>query len=212
MHLAPTRKTVAVLVDHLDYLQGGYATQVRTGLERACIERDLDLLLFVGHEIGAGPQADVYQLVHQDRVDGVVLLTAGISAFSGLAGVSGLLEGYADLPLFSLGVPIPGVPSVVADNRRGLCDLIEHLILDHSRRRIAFLAGHDRNPDALTRFAAYREALVRHGLEAGDDLVWGPAFDPVSGNHAAEQLLRSGVDVDAVGAERRPPPALGFWR
>jgi phosphoserine phosphatase RsbU/P len=200
MHLAGSRKTIAVLIDYLDHLQSGYATQVCSGLEHAAAARDMNLLLFVGRELGAGPPSAVYELVSSANADGVVMLTAGLVAATGLEPLQDLIGRYrtAGLALCSLGTLLPGVPSVVADNRPGMNELLEHLIVDHGKRRIAFLAGHSRNPDAVVRYQVYLEALERHGIPFDPRLVANEAVAPASGSRATELLISRGVAFDAI--------------
>lgn len=169
-----------------------------SGLEHAAAARGMNLLLFVGRALGAGPQAAVYDLVSPANCDGVVVLTAGLGAIAGLEPLTELLQRYKGLALCSLGTELPGIPSVVADNRPGMNALLEHLIVDHGKRNIAFLAGHERNPDAAVRYQVYREALERHSIPFDPRLVLGDAFAPASGSRATEQLLARGVRFDAV--------------
>ncbi|MGC4091578.1 MAG: substrate-binding domain-containing protein [Polyangiaceae bacterium] len=187
-------------MDHVDHLEGGYATQVRLGLERACAERDVELLIFVGREFGVLPHSRIYELLDPDCVDGAVLLSSGLSARLGLPALIDFAERCPALPLCSLGIELPGVPSVIADNRPGLAELFDHLIVDHGKRRLAFLAGHEHNPDARTRLAVYREALERHGLGFDESLLVREAFDPSTGARATRELLERGVVFDAIVA------------
>jgi DNA-binding LacI/PurR family transcriptional regulator/signal transduction histidine kinase/ActR/RegA family two-component response regulator len=158
----------------------------------------MNVMLFVGRELGANPHAAVYDLVSPANADGVVLLTAGLAASLGLEAIDELIARYRGLPICSVGVALEGIPSVVADNRPGMRDLVEHFIVDHGRRRIAFLRGHERNPDAEIRYQVYKEALARHGIPFDPMLVAGDAFAPASGSQATEKLLSRGVAFDAI--------------
>ena len=48
---ATTRKTVAVLIDYVDHLVGGYETLLRESFEAACRQYDVNLLIVVGRAI-----------------------------------------------------------------------------------------------------------------------------------------------------------------
>ncbi len=192
------RKVIAVLMDHVDHLQGGYASQVRLGLDAACLDRDVELRFYIGREIGVLPHSQVYDLVDPKAEDGIVLLTAGLGAVRGLEGIIEQIARYASMPLCSMGVRVPGVPSVLADNRPGILEVIEHLVRVHKKSKIAFLAGHGKNIDACARLLAYREGLAIHGLPFDDSLVVSEAFDPASGTRATQELLRRNVGFDAL--------------
>jgi DNA-binding LacI/PurR family transcriptional regulator/signal transduction histidine kinase/ActR/RegA family two-component response regulator len=195
-----TRKTIAVLIDHLDHLQGGYSTQVCAGLEQAAATRDVNLLLFAGREIDSGPQSDVYTLIHRGNADAVVFVSAGLCMVSGTAGLVRLAASYGDLPTCSLGVAVPGIPSIVTDDRPGMDTLFDHLVLDHGTRRIAFLSGNPNNSDNNTRLTAYHEALARHGIAFDRALLVTNVNEPTSGRLAIDTLFQRGASFDAVVA------------
>lgn len=194
----PAGKTIAVLIDHIDHLNGGYEAQLLAGFESLCGERGVNLLVFVGRGVDSLPHSEVYELVGPECADGVILLTAGLATPSGMNGVERLVGRFGELPFCSLGFALPGKPSVVADNRPGFREAIEHLILAHGKRRIAFIGGPESNPDARVRLEVYREVLQQHGLTEDPRLIVYGSFSPISGGRAAQELLSRGRPFDCV--------------
>jgi len=171
---------------------------VRAGLEEAAQRRGLWLNIFVGHELGGGPEAVIHRYAGRDNADGMILLSAGLAAKRGLECVKELIGNHPGLPLCSLGVALPGIPSVVADNRPGLQEVIDHLIIDHGRRKLACLAGPRANPDHGTRFIVYREALSRHNIPFDPSLVAENVGNTTTARIAVQQFLDRGVQFDAI--------------
>ncbi len=200
MSLPSSKPTIAVLIDHVDYFFGGYATQVRSGLEEAAQRHGYWLNIFVGHELGGGPEELIHHYAGRDNADGMILLSAGLSAVGGPDSVRELISRHAGFPMCSLGVALSEIPSVVADNRPGLEEVIEHVIVDHGRRKLACLAGHLSNPDHFTRFDVFREMLKRHNIDFDPRLVIEGVVDTYAGRRAVQQLLDCGHDFDAVFA------------
>ena len=66
-------------------------------------------------------------------------------------------------PVVSLGATTPHLPSVDPENEAGAAGAVRHL-LTRGRRRIATIAGPDRNPCARERLAGYRSAVRAAGL------------------------------------------------
>jgi signal transduction histidine kinase/CheY-like chemotaxis protein len=95
---------------------------------------------------------------------------------------------------------LPGVPSLVLDNRDGMEAAVEHLVRDHGVRRPVFLAGTPQNPEAQVRFQAYKDVLARHGIPFDPALVACGYFMPKEGRSAMDKLLATGVAFDAVVA------------
>ncbi|HEX6767362.1 MAG TPA: substrate-binding domain-containing protein [Polyangiaceae bacterium] len=191
------RRTIAVLTDYLDHLAGGYETELRRGFEQACTARDLNLLLVVGRSIGDTPHDKIYELVRKTCADGLVLLTSGLGLKRGLDAVAHVARA-SGLPFCSLGEPLPGVPSLVIDNRSGLAQTIDHLIEDHRRRRLLFLGGPEYNSDARSRFDVYREALDRHRIPYDPALVTFADFTMGAGAEAMRAVLSRGLPFDAL--------------
>jgi C4-dicarboxylate-specific signal transduction histidine kinase len=93
------------------------------------------------------------------------------------------------------------MPSVLVDNVRGMRDAIEHLIVQHGYRRIAFIRGPEANSEAERRFRVYRETLALHGIAYEPGLVAFGDFHRPSGMSAIQQLLGFGRQkIDAVVA------------
>src|SRR6186713_716849 len=104
------------------------------------------------------------------------------------------------MPVASLGVPVPGVPSVLIDNRGGMRAAVRHLLEAHRVRRVAFIGGLPDNTEAQARLAGYRDALEANGIEFDAALVEDGNFVSSGGRAAMKRLLASGVAFDAVAA------------
>lgn len=173
--MSARRKTIGVLVDHLELRGGGYEFELRTAFAGACARLDFDLLVMVGRQMGDPKWAaynSVYELVDPSVVDGIVLVSASLA----YGGSNSILERFcgqhrATLPLCSLGLGIAGVPSILLDSRSGLSTAVEHLIVTHGHRRIACLTGPIDNPDAQSRLEAYKGVLTRHGIAVDERLI-----------------------------------------
>jgi signal transduction histidine kinase/AraC-like DNA-binding protein len=90
-------------------------------------------------------------------------------------------------------------PTIVADNRNGILEVIQHLV-EHGHQRIAFIAGSpkDIEGDTGNRLRAYHDAVETHGLPADRRLVaWGRhLYD--GGYTAMQEILASDVSFTAV--------------
>jgi signal transduction histidine kinase/ActR/RegA family two-component response regulator len=99
-----------------------------------------------------------------------------------------------------VGECLPGVPSLVVDNRSGLAETIDHLVRDHHKRRVFFLGGPEHNSDARSRHEVYREALARHELPYDPELVAFADFTLGTGASAMRDALARGAKFDALVA------------
>jgi len=117
------------------------------------------------------------------RVDGLIIMAPEIDA-DALRRVSG----SARVVLVNPKRPIPGLGSISIANLAGARAVVLHLIgLGH--RRIATIAGPERNTDARQRLEGYRLAMTESGLPAAPELVLHGDFSEHSGYEAAGALL-----------------------
>ena len=90
-------------------------------------------------------------------------------------------------------------PVVQADNRIGVLQAVGHLV-EHGHRRIAFV-GSLFQADTRERYEAYRKALVDHGIEPDDSLLFETADNlEGTGEEAGRAMLAAGMPSTAVFA------------
>jgi DNA-binding LacI/PurR family transcriptional regulator/signal transduction histidine kinase/ActR/RegA family two-component response regulator len=206
----PHRLRIAVLLDHLNAFSGGYEAQLRDAIHAKCREAGHHLLFVYGGPVEAPLPLDaadnaIYELLRADSADGIIVVSSLLSTYGGPSGVARLVERFARAnanakKICSIGIDLPGFPSLVLDNRPGMEAVVEHLVRDHGRRRIAFLAGTPENPEAKVRFEAYQAVLARHGIALDQALIAPGYFRTNSAKVAMEEILGRGTKIDAVVA------------
>jgi DNA-binding LacI/PurR family transcriptional regulator/signal transduction histidine kinase/CheY-like chemotaxis protein len=199
------RLTIAVLIDNANFFHGCYEASLREALDAKCRQAGHNLLLLYGGALddpGPTGTADntIFRAVTSGSFDGIIVASSMLAAFCGSAPVLRLLEGYRPAPLCSIGVALPGIPSLVLDNRAGMEAVVEHMIRDHGVRRPAFLAGTPNNPEAQERRDAFEAVLARNDIPFDPSLVACGYFMPEQGRAAMESLLAKGRTFDAVVA------------
>ena len=208
MHQAPRAfsspgKTIGFLVDWLD---GAYQSQIFEGARDAARDRRVQLLCFAGGMLGNGLRGGIrrnatFDLIGPENVDGIILMSGSIGNHIGAERLVAYCERFRALPRVSIAVELPGMASIVVDNRTGIESAITHLIRSHGCREIAFVRGPAANPEAELRYEVYRSVLNAHGLPFDEQLVTAGDFLTESGNSAIFELFqRRGRRPDAVVA------------
>ncbi len=196
------RLRIALLFDSLI---SEYAVQLSRAVERAATLRDVSIVVVMGQPVGdpaaaAATQNQIYELVGQHCVDGIIIVSSTIGHYCGVDGLVALCRGYAPLPVCSIGVKLPGIPSLVIDNEAGMAFGVQHLIDVHRCRRLAFIAGPKASVESNQRLAGYRRALESHGLDIDEQLIVFGSFTVESGVAAMRRLLEANLSLDAVVA------------
>jgi DNA-binding LacI/PurR family transcriptional regulator len=197
------RPTIGVLVDWLKDL---YQSEVFDGLVDAARSRDVNLTVFAGGLLGA-PANDgvhrnfVFDLCTARNVDGVVILAGAIGNHLGAGAVANVARRLSPLPMVSLALALPDVPSLLLDEGPGMRQALEHMVVRHGCRRIAFIRGPSVNAEAERRFALYRTVLEEHGLGLDPGLICEGTFNQDAGAAAIKTLVdERHADFDAVVA------------
>jgi LacI family transcriptional regulator len=150
--------------------------------------------LFVSGHWNAETEVRCIETLKARRVDGVIVLTGRLSDVV-------LAEQALSLPIVVTGrrLRAPGLYALNFDNFEG-ARLATHHLLSLGHRRIAFISGDQRHPDARDRLHGYRAALEAAGLPAAPDLVLPGKYTEASGLMAVGRLLDSGEAFTAIFA------------
>lgn len=195
-------RTLALLADTLN---SEYAQLLAMAVGQEATRHGLGVLMFPGGRLGVpivleAAQNRIFDLVTSRRVDGVISLSATLAHFKGVDGLETLFKQYAPTPVCSIGLAVPGTPSLIVDNVRGMAAGVQHLVEHHGRQHVAFIAGPKASPESNDRLAGYRQVLVSHGIPVREELVEYGEFTLPSGRAAMRRLIERQVKFDAVVA------------
>jgi signal transduction histidine kinase len=151
------------------------------GLAYSARSLDANLIAYVGGMLYSsrfGGQANViYDLAGGQRLDGLAIWSGGLSALSTRREMAAFCDRYRSLPLVSVEMAFPGIPSLLMDDYSGMRAVISHLVEVHGYRRIAFLRGGVMHEGVEERYRAYVDALEDYGLGFDPELVSPPSSE-----------------------------------
>jgi DNA-binding LacI/PurR family transcriptional regulator len=197
------------------WIESAYWTTLIAGVVDVLRDAGAHALCFtLGHpnQAGSNPPDGThpfYELCTAESVSGFVLL----SSASFPQGSASFCARRPGLPAVSVGQRVVGVPSVWMHNAAGIRKMIDHLVDNCGRRRIAFIRGPEMNAEAEARYRAYEDMSVERSLPLIPSLVEMGNFTESSGERATERLLEGNQqalpdaviaanDLMALGAER----------
>jgi signal transduction histidine kinase/DNA-binding LacI/PurR family transcriptional regulator/AraC-like DNA-binding protein len=152
----------------------------------------------------------LFQFAGRQNVSGLLIWANILSHSLDRSGLEEFCRRYKPLPIISVGMFLPSIPSIRIDMQEGMSQLLSHLIEVHGRRRIAFIKGLEVSQDAEDRYHAYLETIEQYGLTYDPDLVLPGNFrrdsaveavhDLVDQKHKEFDTLVSANDNMAIGA------------
>jgi len=173
-------------------ISGPFYSEVIRGVEKEASQHDYHLLIYSTHGKESNPR---FLRRLTGRVDGLILMTRSVDD-------QYIFElSRKQIPFVLLDREIDSVETdcILANNIMAADQATEHLI-QHNRRRIAFISGPGGSPDSNARFNGYQHALEKYGLPISPSLVESGDFRQPSGHKAMNRLLDQKYPPDAVFA------------
>ena len=195
-----TRPTIGMFLENVV----PYHCTIWRGVADCARQQDMNLITFQGRALqdprNFRNQGNIlYDLAMSEHLDGLILGASMGNLVPG-AEFEAFCNRYASLPLVNITNPLDTIPSVMLDNKKGLQDLLVHLIVDHGYQRIAFIKGPEESLTARQRYWVYTEMLAQYDLPFDPRLVLsGEFFDDVA-MAAVARLFDQHVAVDAIVA------------
>ena len=143
-----------------------YVAEVMSGLQAACINHGLDLLLYTPHADLTAEK--VVSSLCDGRLDGLI-----VTALPNHPIVPMLAE--AHLPVVAIADPLEGIPSVVADSGEGGRMQARHLH-DRGHRRVLYLPSDFPFPSVIDRQEGFYDEAAKLGIA----VITG---SPIHGHH-----------------------------
>lgn len=185
------RKTIGLLINQLD---GRYQSPLWRGVSDYAQEKDINLIIVPGKALESAVVDEkfhniIYQLLNPDCFDGLVVASGAIGNAVGRDRMLECLQPYLSKPMVSIAMNLPGIPSVILDNRKSMTELVKHFVEAHHFRKIAFIQGPPTNQEATERFQAYAETMGEYNLPIRPELIYQGDFSVLSGRDAVRQLF-----------------------
>lgn len=179
------RYTIAIM---LGDMESDYSGELLKGFYTCAQKEDVNIVYLMGPRIPqycvdvlkADSEEDysyqfdtVYAYAHFTKPDAMIISYAALSYYHTREEKEAFLNQYADIPCLMIGEKLEGfnVPYMMSDNYKGMCACIEHLVVDHGYRKVAFLSGPKTNMDAVERIQAYYDVMEKHGLPVSDTMI-----------------------------------------
>jgi signal transduction histidine kinase/AraC-like DNA-binding protein/CheY-like chemotaxis protein len=143
------------------------------------------------HEQYEAQKNILFNIPNPENVNGLLIWANILSHTLDRSELQDFCLRYAPLPVISMGMILPAVPSIQIDMRSGMRKLLSHLIEVHGRRRIAFIRGLDVSQDAEERYQAYLETLKLYNVPFDSNLIISGDFRRYSGTAAIKQLVHN---------------------
>jgi len=184
-------------------LNDAYQAVVWRGIEERARQRGTGVVCFLGDRLRSPVPNEaaanvVYDIASRKNVDGLIVVTTAIATFLDHDAVGRFFASRKGIPQVSVGVKVPGIPSVTVDGSEGVKAVIRHLVRDHEISKLALIGGPAGHPEAEDREKAFRNALREEKISFDDRLALRGNFLKESGVDAMRRMLKLGIAFEAL--------------
>ncbi|MBN2441091.1 MAG: substrate-binding domain-containing protein [Spirochaetales bacterium] len=177
-----------------DWIEGPYHLSLISGIKAEAERYNADVYIFVGGcidspELQQSQRNIIYQFISRDCIDGMIIISGSIGRYTRYEVMSTFLSQYSEYPRVCIAQEFPSIPSVIPENKKGMKELMTHLIKDHNYRNIAFIGGPEENQEAMERLDGYKETLLECGLTFNPSLVTCGQFISQSGTLGVREFI-----------------------
>ena len=203
-------KTIGVMIGDVSY---DFSMELMRGINETATREGAQLFYMTGMQRHIAPEDvsheqeivsrynSIYDYMHLVGADAYIISSGSLTGLESEEEYRQFYERFEDKPYVLLQKEIPdgssGKCSVTIDNYAIFLKCMEHLILQHEYKRIAYVSGPRQHPEARERERAYRDAMNRYGLPLTENMV---VYGDLSGfvEEQVTQLLTDHPDLEAI--------------
>lgn len=183
-----------------------YELELTHGVLNYCNEKHYSLLVFPVEELNINYSPYSYQkrsitaFATENNIDGLVMASAVLGNFVDKSELFKYLSEQFTLPKVSIGIKIPGIPSVIVDPKEGFKALIEDLIVNHNCKNFALIDVMEGNIDGQERKKIFFDTLSDHNISFNNENIMTGRFTYDTAKEAIEKFYKEKghFDFDAV--------------
>ncbi|MBN2535080.1 MAG: substrate-binding domain-containing protein [Spirochaetales bacterium] len=186
------KQTIGLIINNFS---GNYQVGLTHSVEKAAIERDINLIIFKGRDFPGRDRRElfrnkIYNYAGWENLDGLLIVTGSLALYADQEQDFLLfLKKLPHMPVISIGNNYKDIPSILLDNTCGMRELIVHLIEVHKYRNFAFIRGPLQNRDSCERYDVFINTLGEYHLHLNEKCVIQGEFDRNSGVNAIRELI-----------------------
>ena len=203
------KRTICVLIGDISH---DYTNELMRGMNEAAAQHGIGLFYMSGkqkhiasidsdkEQEAIGYYNSIYDYAELIGADAFIVSCGSLSGFTEDSHYLDFMErfiGKKHVVLHQIMDEAPGRAVILVDNYSSVCQLTEHLIIDHKHKNIAFISGPPGHPDGSIRERAYLDTMKKHGLPVESGMV---CHGDLSGFVSAEvnKLLDDYPNLEAI--------------
>lgn len=193
---------IAVIVAGIDE---EYQYNILNGINEFAKEQNINIFYFTAYggvlensNYDKG-EYNIFSLLNYDKFDGIIFMGNTISSLNVRQKIEERIK-EVNIPTVVFDSDSnSGFYNIAIDNFKAMEDIVNHIVKVHKARKINYVSGPMENPESRQRFEAYKSVLKENNIEFEEERVFFGEFRSIDGLHAANKILKSGLEFpDAI--------------
>lgn len=173
-------------------------------IEDFCKETGNKLIVFpVVHQENASRYDFQYDanlgFINSQNIDVLLLASGTLINFISVKQYVEQISSLNPVPLVSIGIELPEIPSVVTHTDDALEESIEHLITVHNRKRFMLFHADNRNEESVRREAVFRKVLKKHNIKFDEEKSFNGNYDHAYAYTVLKNYIKKKEQLDFDG-------------
>lgn len=162
----------------IDYVVSEYAERIIRGVSLACQEKSAELVVFsIGkvQDFSGGfdyQNVAVSSFVSSKNLDGAIFISGTIMHTLSKAEAASYIKSFRPLPIANISMELPGIPSVVVENKEAYDSIIKELVTRQHCRKFGIFAVRGNSSEIKNRLKNIKEILADNGIKDEDITIW----------------------------------------
>lgn len=190
--------------------QENYSKLMIEGMQRYVNEHDVELHIFNAYGATVeyySKETEIFYLPKVSNYDGVVVLFNNVDSDKYMEDFCKKCKDLK-IPMMSIDRKEEGIAYCGIDNYASAYQVVEHMVVEHGCKRLAFVGGPEEHHETIVRCQAFKDCLMAHGLEPYSIGYYG--YMRSSGRQAYNEVKNSGKPMADCYVCANDFAALGF--
>lgn len=173
----------------IDYVVSEYAERIIRGVSLACQEKSAELVVFTIGKLQDFSGAFDYQnvavssFVSSKNLDGAIFISGTIMYSLNKTEAASFIKSFKPLPIANISMEIPGIPSIIVDNRNAYESILTELVKRQRCKKFGIFSVRGNASEIKNRLKNIKAIFTDLGVSEDNITIWkstlsyGPALD-----------------------------------
>lgn len=187
----------------INQLEGSYQKEIIAGVKQWAESRDVGIIIISGQSLNNSfTENNIYNSIFQINkskiLSGLIVISGSIGSLQDPKETVRYFQLDKEIPTVSLGMQLEDFHYVGGNNSHGIKEAVDHLILEHQCKKIAFLRGPESSDAANERYNAFVDQMNYNQLSVDTQMIFNGDFSYYTNAVTEYVIEKERIPFDAI--------------